>query len=205
MSIIRITFKGSTPLLMHNPQMVDPENPINRQIKVLTGKRKKTDDDISAIQRLEFMGGLYLSGENGHRYVSQPTAKVRKCLRNTAAISRLGKQLERAVNFTSVDVPLIFDGSPDFENPTFVDPEELWAKDRYRSWLSVGIGQKRVMRMRPQFMPWALVVDALFVPEAMNFDDLQRIVELAGTVEGIGDNRTNGYGRFSGAVEVLSS
>ena len=30
----------------------------------------------------------------------------------------------------------------------------------------------------------------------VNVEDLERIIELAGTIEGIGDNRVNGYGRF---------
>jgi len=37
----------------------------------------------------------------------------------------------------------------------------------------------------------------------LNFDELQRIVELAGVVEGIGDNRVNGYGRYSAVVKEV--
>jgi hypothetical protein len=55
--------------------------------------------------------------------------------------------------------------------------------------------------MRPKFPRWALDVDGLFVEDAgLAFDELERLVELAGIVEGIGDNRVNGYGRFAGKV-----
>lgn len=189
---VRITLEGTSPLLMHNPQMVDPEFELNRQIKALTGKRNKTDEDLRQIERLEWFGGLYV--ENGT--VVQPTSKVRKCLINTARISKQGKMVERALSFSALNIPLRYDGPKDIE---------ILAKDeRYASRLSVGIGPKRVMRVRPQFFPWGLVVEGLFVEDAgLNFDALKAIVELAGLVEGIGDNRVNGYGRFVGTVVEL--
>lgn len=194
---VRIELQGTSPLLMHNPQMVDPEFEINRQIKALTAKRKKTDDDMHQIEKLEWYGGIYLA-VNGHGpEVVQPTAKVRKCLINTAKISKLGKSIQRALSFNSLNTPLIYDG------PRTVD--ELWADKRFRSRLAVGIGgTKRIIRVRPQFPQWQLHVDGIFVEDAgLNFDELERIVELAGIVEGIGDNRVNGYGRFAGKIKVL--
>jgi hypothetical protein len=125
--------------------------------------------------------------------VTQPTAKVRKCLINTAKISKSGKMVERAVSFAELNVPLVYEGPKDID--------ALFADKRYHSRLSVGIGNKRVMRVRPSFFPWALSVTGLFIEDAgLNLDDLERIVELAGLVEGIGDNRVNGYGRFVGKV-----
>jgi hypothetical protein len=187
---IAITLRGTTPLLMHNPQMVDPEFEINRQIKTLTGKRKKTDDDLRSIERLEWYGGIYV--ENGR--VCQPTSKVRKCLVNTAKISKQGKHVERAVSFGALNVPLIFKG------PENID--KLFADKRYHSRLSVGVNGKRVMRVRPRFDEWALEVQGVFIEDAgLNMDELQRIVALAGVVEGIGDNRVNGYGRFVGEIK----
>lgn len=186
---ITIELTGTSPLLMHNPRMVDPEFEINRQIKALTTKRKKTDDDIRQIEKLEWYGGLYVA--NG--MVVQPSAKVRKCLVNTARISKQGKMVERAIILNDLFVPLIYDGPKDID--------KLFADRAYHSRLSVGVGNKRVMRVRPQFSAWALKIEGLFVEDAgLNFDDLVRMVELAGIVEGIGDNRVNGYGRFVGKV-----
>lgn len=186
---IRITLTGTSPLLMHNPIMVDPENPIVREIKVLTSKRKKTEEDIRMIAKLEWFGGLYEEGGT----IVQPSSKVRKCLINTARMSKRGKDVERALSFSSLHVPLVYDGPR--------DPKAVWEDPQFRSYLSVGVGKKRVMRMRPKFPRWAIEVEGLFVEDAgLNFDELERLVELAGVVEGIGDNRVNGYGRFAGKV-----
>ena len=189
---IRIDLQGTSPLLMHNPQMVDPEFEINREIKTLTSKRKKTDEDLKNIARLEWYGGLYQ--QDG--IVVQPTAKARKCIVNTARINKLGKAVERALSFREVYVPLVYQG------PKNID--EIWESGRFVSRLSVGVNGKRVMRVRPQFSSWAMSIEGLFVEDAgLNFDELIRIVELAGQVEGIGDNRINGYGRFTGKVVML--
>jgi hypothetical protein len=189
---ISITLTGTSPLLCHNPRMVDPEFELNRQIKSLTSKRKKTDDDLNHIERLEWYGGLY--EQNG--IIVQPSSKVRKCLINAAKISKQGKGVERTLSFGDLNVPLIYDGPKDID--------EVFADKRFHSRLSVGIGNKRVMRVRPQFFPWALRINGLFVEDAgLNFDEFERILELAGVVEGVGDARAIGYGRFTAAVKVL--
>lgn len=191
---VELTGTPGSGLLMHNPRMVDQEFEICREIKKLTGKRKKTDEDLRQIAKLEWYGGLYTEIDaKGVSVVTQPTSKVRKCLINTARISKMGKFVERALSFSTLNTPLIYDG------PRNID--ELFADPRFHSRLSVGVGGKRVMRVRPSFSPWALRVDGLFIEDAgLNFDELASIVELAGLVEGIGDNRVNGYGRFVGRL-----
>ena len=91
---IEIILTGTSPLLCHNPRMVDPDFELNRQLKALTAKRKKTDEDMKQIERLEWYGGLY--EQNG--VVVQPTSKVRKCIINAAKISKQGKSIERALS-----------------------------------------------------------------------------------------------------------
>jgi len=188
-----VVLEGTSFLLCHNPQMIDPEFDLNRQIKALTKKRSKTDGDLKAIEDLEFLGGLYLEGNNGDRHVVQPCAKVRKCLIHTARITKQGKQIERAISFSALNVPL------EYKGPREVD--ELMQAPQFRSRLPVVIGGKRIMRVRPQFLPWSLTVPGVMISDAgLNKDDFERIVALAGEVEGIGDNRVNGYGRFRGRV-----
>lgn len=185
----QLHIKGTTPLLMHNPRMVDPEFELNREIKALTSKRKKTDEDLRQIEQLEWYGGLY--EERG--VIVQPTSKVRKCIINTARMQKLGKAVERALSFGTLNVPLEYTGPRDID--------AVFADKKFHSRLSVGVGGKRVMRVRPQFHDWALTLDGLLVEDAgLNVDEFVRIVEMAGVVEGIGDNRVNGYGRFAATL-----
>lgn len=192
---IVVHLTGTSPLLMHNPQMVDPDFDLNRQIKEITAKRKKTDADLREIERLEWYGGIYLAqDEAGKPIVVQPSSKVRKSLVNTARITKQGKQVERALSFNRLHIPLAYKG------PAEIDA--IFAEKTFHSRLSVGVQGKRIMRVRPSFFPWALTLDGIFIEDAgLNKDDLVRIVEIAGLVEGIGDNRVNGYGRFEGTVQ----
>lgn len=201
---IEFVISGTSALLCHNPQMVDPDCQWNRQIKAITSKRKKTDEDLKEIERLEWHGGLYTAVVGGDVVVSQPSSKLRKCLINAGKISKQGKQIERAVIMTQLNVPLIYDGSDRVKSPE-AEIARLYGTPSFHSRLSVGVnGTKRVMRVRPQFAPWALLVPAVFVPDAgLNFDDLVRLVELAGVAERLGDNRVNGYGAFRGHVRVV--
>jgi hypothetical protein len=201
--LIEFVIRGTSPLLCHNPQMVDPECRFNREIKQLTSKRKKTDEDLAQIERLEWLGGVYTAAVEGKPVVSFPAAKLRKCIINAGRITKQGKQVERAVVMTKIDVPLIYEGS-DKAKDLEAEINRLLAAQQFRSRLSVRVGQSRVMRVRPQFFPWAAIVPAMFIPDAgLNFDDLAKILDIAGPAERIGDNRVNGYGAFAGYVREV--
>lgn len=190
---IRIEITGTSPLLMHNIQLADPDNEFKQEISVYTDKRKKTEDDRRAIERLEWYGGLYVDGGR----VVMPTGNIRKSLINAGKISKQGTQVSRAVNFKDLNVPLVYDG-PD-------DLDKLFDVGTFSHRSAVGISGKRTMRVRPQFMEWAVVADAFLLEDVMDVDDLVRVASRAGLAEGLGDNRVNGYGRFAVALRQVAS
>jgi len=65
MQTIKLQLTGTRPLLMHADVFADPLNPLTKQHKSLTGKRKKTDDDHEAIARSEWRGGMYFDDDMG--------------------------------------------------------------------------------------------------------------------------------------------
>lgn len=190
-TVMRITLEmtGTTALLCHNVQLADPDNEFVREMKVLTAKKtNKTEDDRRAIERLEWYGGLYaVDGINGPVL---PTANLRKCLNDAAKMTRQGKEVERSLLFLDLYVPIIYDGPRDVD--------ELFARPEYHNRASVRVSTSRVMRVRPCFPHWAIVANAELLEDVMDPTDLGRILERAGLVEGLGDNRRNGYGRFVG-------
>lgn len=189
---MNITFEltGTQPLLCHNISLADPDNPIVAEIATYTGKRKKTEDDRRAIERLEWYGGLYI--DNGRPVL--PTANIRKSFIRAGTISKLGTAVTRALQFTSLQVPIAH-GGPD-------DIDLLFADKSFHNRAAVGISGKRTMRVRPMFPKWAVVAEAILLEDVMDLADLVRVADLAGKAEGLGDNRVNGYGRY--AVRVLS-
>lgn len=182
---IRVELTGVTPLLCHNIALADPDNPIVVEIKTFTDKRKKTEDDRRAIERLEWFGGLYV--DDGRPVL--PTGNIRKAFIQAGKISKQGLMVSRALNFTSLTVPIAHSG-PD-------TVEALHKDSAFTNRSAVGISGKRTMRVRPQFPAWAIVANALLLDDVMDVADLVRVAERAGAAEGLGDNRGNGYGRFT--------
>ena len=187
---VSLELTGTTTLLCHNVQLSDPDNEFVQEMGVIHAKRKKTDEDRKAVERLEWYGGLYIApGIDGP---AMPTANVRRCFNEAAKITRQGKQVERALFFTDLHIPLVYDGPRDVG--------DLFDLPEHHNRASVRIGTSRIMRVRPCFPQWAIVATAELLEDVMDPEDLARIVERAGLAEGLGDNRRNGYGRFTGRV-----
>lgn len=188
---VRIAIQGSTPLITHNIRLANPLDPIAKAMKVISAKRKKTEDDYLQLARLEFEGGLYLDPDIGP-YI--PGENVEKAIIEGARITKQGKQVERGLFVTDNVVPLIYDGPR--------TPEALWDAENFRHTAAVRIGQQRVMRTRPVFRKWALDVEGELDPGLLAPETLQSILEDAGSMVGIGDYRPR-YGRFDAKLETL--
>jgi hypothetical protein len=190
---LEINLTGTSPLLMSNPRMADPQFPLKREVDAISAKRKKTDADYQRMEVLDWFGGLY--EENG--VIVQPTSKVRKSMIEAGRISKQGKSVERAIFPVAPTVPLQYDGPS--------DPKEVYASGNgFVSRLSVVVSARRIMKIRPQFFPWALSVEVAYIEDAgLNLDDVGRLVKLAGVAIGIGDGRAIGYGRFTAEVVEL--
>jgi len=180
---------GITPLVLHNGHLADPDNELSKGIAAITAKRKKTEEDRKEIARIEWYGGLYIAPphENIQGPV-MPAANVRKCLNEAAKVKRWGRDVLRSLYPAELYVPIIYEGPRDID--------ELFKRQEFHYRTPVGIGASKTPRTRPIFHSWALYLTAEFVEEAMDWDSLIQVGELAGTIEGLGDNRVNGYGRF---------
>jgi hypothetical protein len=188
----RMTATGTKPLLMHNARLSNPLDEVVREIKKVSGKRKKTDGDYEAMARLEHAGGLYWDDELPGPYL--PGQNFEKCLVEAARISKRGKDIERGV-FVETDVnPLVYDGPRDID--------ELWKDANFLHMASVKVGTSRVTRTRPQFREWVVAAEGTFDDRVINLQDLRDIATTAGTMIGLGDWRPR-YGRFTAKVEPI--
>lgn len=189
---IELRLTGTSPLLMHSDAGVNAEHPLNKAKALLTKKTasKRTAEENREIRRLEWLLGIYTDGER----VVYPTANVLRCIKEAGKITKQGAQVSRGLSLAEIEVALNFRATTVssvedmFDDPDFVDER------------SVGIGQKRVMRVRPRFSPWGLTVTGELFDDVMDVADLERIAELAGKAIGLGDYRGGGFGRFEAVV-----
>lgn len=186
----RIT--GVVPLIQHNEQLADPLNRHSKLIAEISSKRKKTDADLEEMSRREWFGGLYLNSED---QVVVPSRCLERMLRDAAAKSKQGKQVQAGCRVTEVEgYRLQF---KDW-NKT---PDQLWDSGHYLLRSSVKVGQSRVIRSRPIFSQWSLEFTVDFDDELVNARQLDEFVHLAGRVVGLNEWRPK-HGRFT--AEVLS-
>lgn len=191
-----ISLVGSTPLIMHNSRLADPEDTFTVAIAKLNDKKSdKTDEDKREVARLQFAGGMYFSTDTGP-YLPGPN--LIRSLRNSGNLvkkNRGGKQIERGFHLVTQRAPLEYVGPRDLD--------ELWG-DAASEWVDrrmVKIPQGgRVPTTRPIFPKWRAVFEFDLDTNEIDKDDFAAFAEKAGRVEGVGDARRLGYGRFT--VEI---
>lgn len=194
MEIITVKLIGISPLLMHGDRFSNPLDPLTKGHKVLTSKRKKTEEDHLAIARSEWMGSLYHDETLGPY---MPTVNIKSAMVGGAKLSRLGSAFKRAC--------LILDDKAKLNYPGPRKPGAMWDDGRFTDARSVVVSQSRLMRYRPKFDTWETEsFDILYDPETLDRDQVVRALETAGKLIGIGDYRPDKggtFGRFD--VEVL--
>lgn len=183
--------EGTSPLLMHNDRLANPFDDFTKAIKAISGKRKKTEDDLHEMARLEFLGGVYESQASG---IHVPGFNVFAMLKSAAKLRKLGASVNRAVIVEEDEIPLEF---PDkgktaaelYKNRAYVDMRTI----------KNGPTSGRVVRCRPIFRDWSLSFTLAFDERAIQRSDLDMVLEDAGAMIGLGDYRPR-FGRFEVAA-----
>lgn len=174
---------GDAPLLMHNGQTADPLNKYARQLKAITGKRKKTDSDFEEMAKIEFIASLYLSKEEGPII---PAVVIDACIIEASKKAREG-MLARSGFFTT--------GNSRFEYEGPRAAEEMWEDGRFRFSVPARVGMGRIMRTRTVFNPWHTTVNVQYEDTVVNPAQVSSWFAVAGTLVGLCDWRPR-YGRF---------
>jgi hypothetical protein len=184
--------KGSG-LFLHNEQLADEANEIKRAISKLTDKgTNKTDDDHAEIARLEWFGGLYVNADG----VMIPSGNVKRMLVGAARVTKQGKAVERGVFALLAE--------PRLEYPGPRDLDELFKASTCMDQRMVKVGRGKVKRTRPLFREWSLEIPWELITTIISSEEFKDIFEKAGVIEGLGDNRSNGYGRFTVTFKDIS-
>jgi hypothetical protein len=180
-----LVLQGGSPLLMHSADY-DRDGETYRAYYLLGKKRGKSLDDEQRLRELEWTLSIYFDDQLGP-YI--PGKNVKELLRSAATNWRKGEEVKRSLAILDYRIPLLYDGPR--------DTNELWeAGFKYQTMVSnSGPGSGRVVRCRPMFERWSLVVEIAYDPECIDFDLLQLIVERSKRY-GLGDYRPERGGDF---------
>ena len=187
-----LTMMGTAPMLVHNAQLSDPLNKWAREMKKVSSKRTKTEDDHLELSRLEFYGGMYYDADLGPVI---PAMNIEATLVNGAKKIKLGKAVTQGLRITDQVTPIIYKGPRDMAS--------LWGdgESEFVNRASVKVGMARVMRTRPMFPNWALEVSGVYDESIFDEDVINEICTYSGTLIGIGDWRPR-FGTFTHELEV---
>lgn len=188
MEIIKVKLTGTRPLLMHADIFADPLNPLTKEHKTLTSKRKKTDEDYELIAKSEWRGGMYFDEKLGP-FV--PGVNVEASIISGAKLSKLGTQIKRSVEVMTDMCRL------EYEGPRTI--KGLWDK-RFYDARSVKVSQARLIRYRPLFRKWSIECEIAFDTESIDRAQVISCIKAGGMYCGIGDYRPK-FGRYD--VEVI--
>ena len=192
MQTLKLNLTGASAMLLHSDRGANPLNPDAIAHKVLTCKRKKTDEDHIAIAKSEYMLGFY-PGDT----IRIPTVNIKATLVEGAKLNKLGSAFNRCVMILDDMSPVAHSGPP--------TKEKMWATPACVDCRSVKVGQARLMRYRPRLNDWSLEVEIVFDETMVERAQIINAAENAGRYIGLGDYRPakgGMFGRFT--VEVVA-
>lgn len=188
MKQITVKYSGIDTLLQNNPQMSDPLNRYSKEMKTVSGKRKKTDDDIVVMREIELRAKMYWDEAIG---VYVPSSWVTASIQGVSwARAKIKKADIRAGVFvTEPKLKLYYDGMDKVKAPL-----DIVKNDKFHSVMSLKQGQVRVVKAAPQFARWSFEATLEFDPEIINEAELRALIEYGAAYGGFGDFRPT-YGR----------
>lgn len=185
MRTLRFKITGISPLLMHDDKTANPFNSFTKELKAISAKRKKTEDDLLGMARIEWTASLYYTKEQGYFIKTE-------CFEAAFLAAAKSKKLGTAFK-QSVRIP---------DNPVFhfkhekLSPSELFDMDAYKDCRTVKIGTSKILRCRPIFNQWSCEIEIWFDETRLNEEEIIQIVEYGARYIGICDYRPK-YGRFT--------
>ncbi len=183
MEELKVTWSGVAPLMQHNERLANPSNEFTRELKKLTSQKKKTDEVLEQIKKMEWRGGLYdVDGK-----IVVPSDNVLATTINGAKKLKKGKDVNAGV-FAKEPYFLL-----NYEGPKSI--EKLWDDGRFLDYRSVVVNRSRCMRARPVFHTWSLPVSLWFDPEIVTRAELLQSMQIAGEIIGLCERRPR-CGRF---------
>lgn len=185
MKNLKVTWKGTSPLIMHSCQCVNPLHPISVELKKYTSKKKKTEDDLKKISDLEWEAGAYWKEGLG-LYI--PAENVRATLVNGAKEIRKGTDIQKYVDILDLYIPFNYG-----ENLT---KQELINSYEYRDTRPMTVNRAKVMRTRPRFDQWDITFKMRYDETKIDLDVIMMSLKNAGSYIGLCDSNKYGYGRF---------
>jgi len=190
----RVEIAGINPLLVNNPQVVDPFNRYKKLLKPLHAKgQRKTDDDILEIGNIEVESKLYFDTE---LKVYIPASWLMEATCTTAfQVSKIGRSKMRGGLFpTESKIKLAYSG---MDKVKTID--DVVGNPDMRIRMLLPQKAVRIAKDAPIFHDWSFSTVLEFDDSVIDFPTLKRVIQHASRYGGFGDFRPT-FGRATAEV-----
>ena len=194
MKKLHVTLYGKNPLIEHSPKCVNPLHPLTLEMKKLTSKKKKTEEDLTKIADLEWEMGVYWDDNIG---LVIPNECITATIQSGAKMNKNGTAIAKFVRIDTPLIPLDIGEAQDYE--------KLKKENRFRDVRTVCVQRSRVLRTRPRFNTWSCEFDLTYVEDKIDINDIVLALENAGSYVGLCEMRSMGYGRFDVRIDEVAA
>lgn len=180
--VLKIRVTGNRTLLQHNGRLANPADPYTRELKSLTGKRNKTEEDLALVMSVEARASAYET-ENG--VLGIPTAAVWASIHDAAKAFKMGPRVGRGLLLRDPDevVPLRHGRKTHSVDAWLADPQHTDTR-------AVVVQRSRVMRSRCRVTaPWVSEHEMELDEDILDLRALVPVFAYAGRYVGLGDWR----------------
>jgi len=209
----RLDLTGITGLVLNNAQLADPTSEYTLKIKAITDKGvKMTPEEREQKEALQWTGSLYLSADGSLVF---PGRNFIRAFRDVAPTFKAGADIDRGgVMITETELAILHDGPAELTDKVTglrhgpVDRKRMYDDSRFRFRTVVngnptkGPKGGKVVSMRPVLPAWGMSLTVVVFADILGWDKFKNIVDAAG-VQGIGNARKLGYGRFNAKITEL--
>lgn len=188
MEKLDFTVTGITPMLLNNPRCVDPFDKYAIARKEITGKRKKTDDDLRALRLLDIESKIYWDDEHG---IYIPATWISASIAGVSwSLCKIKKADIRACVFpTQSRIKLNYRGEKNVKTP-----DDITRNPDYSHTMLLKQNAVRIAKAAPIFHDWSFTTSVEFDRSKINPSELKSMIDQASCYAGYGDFRPS-YGR----------
>lgn len=192
---LRVKFTGFCPLLQNNPQTVDIFNKYAKEKAALTSKRKKTDEDVLEVRRIEIESKVHWKDKVG---VIIPSSWIMSSIaKNSFKQAKISKDNARGGIFIVEQyAPLRYDGMEKVKSV-----KDISGNERFNILMILPQQQVRLAKAFPIFHKWSFEFNVEFDNTILSQDELIKILEYGAKYNGFGDFRPT-FGRAT--IEVAN-
>ena len=185
----QVKLTGDTPIIQHNGNGIDPQNPYNQRIAQLAAKKasQRTVSEEREIRECEVLKSLWTAKD----LPTIPMAALRSCIEKAARKLKHGPRVREGLLVLSTE----FTWDAEKYGTTL---EEIASKCQFT--VPVVVQRSRILRTRAIFeTPWSLDATIEVDPELVDKNSLATWLDIAGRRVGLGDwrpEKSGVYGRF---------